>query len=155
MLYKIAILPLIEYGNITNSLIPKLQYKKLQRLQNRALKIIYANTSSSSIEDFHLKACLAPIAQRADRQLICLMYKRSLMPDIYPQVDTNTDTRANEQIRFAIPGPNFEKLKKFPMYKGAKLLNTLPATTKKLQTYELFKSCIPKTANFIDYPVTG
>lgn len=62
MLYKIAILPLMEYGNIVKSLMPLTQYKKLQRLQNQALRIIYANAPVASTEDLHVLANLAPTA---------------------------------------------------------------------------------------------
>lgn len=86
------------------------------------------------------------------------MYKRSLKPDKYPQVLSQSATRlirANDQIRFALPRPTSEKYKKFPMYKSAQLWNALPASTQKLQTYNLIKYSIPKAANFEDYPITG
>lgn len=143
----------MEYGNITNSLIPITQYKKLQRLQNRALKIIYSNSQTESLEDPHLKARLAPISQRADRQLIYLMYRRAQQPNRYPQLSTRMNTRANDQIRFEMPRPKSEKFKKFPMYKGVQLWNALPASTQKLTTYKLFKYSIPKAADFQTYPV--
>lgn len=81
--YKGAILPIIEYGNITNSLISKTHYKKLQRLQNRALSIIFSNVCNLSLEDKHIKAKLPTVVQKADRQLLCLMYRRSCQPDLY------------------------------------------------------------------------
>lgn len=154
-LYKMPILPIFEYSNVTHSLISKTQIKKLQRLQNRALKLIFNYTPGTALEDLHIRARLAPIVQKVDRQLVCLMYRRSLETDKYPQVLSYTATRANEQIRFALPRPNSEKFKKFSMYKETQLWNNLPASTQKLQTYDLFKIGIPKAANFDSYPITG
>lgn len=154
-LYKTAILPLMEYGNIVNSLIPLNQRRKLQRIQNRDLKIIYTNLPTTTTEDLHIRAKIAPIAQRSDRQLLCLMYRRAQLPDKYPQIQTNVTTRANERIRFATPRPKTEKYKKYPMYRGSQLWDTLSPETQKLTSYELFKYSIPKTPNFQEYPVTG
>lgn len=153
--YKSAILPIIEYGNITNSLINKTQYKKIQRLQNRALNIIYNNDHSLSLEDKHIKAKLPTVAQRADRQLLCLMYRRSWQPDIYPQISSAINTRGNSKIHFNIPRPTIERFKNFPLYKGAQLWDALPASTQKAVTYDMFKACLSRTIDFERYPITG
>lgn len=153
--YKTAILPLLEYGNITNTLMNKAQYKKLQSLQNRALNIIYSNDRTLSLEEKHSKAKILTIAQRADKQLLCLMFRRSRVPDEYPQVDTLVNTRGNVKIRFDIPRPRSERFKSFPLYRGACLWDELPASTQKANTYEMFKSCLSRAADFQRYPVTG
>lgn len=82
--------------------------KKLQRLQNRALRIIYDHRDN--LEELHCRANIAALRQRADKQLLNLMYRRSLNPK-YPQVMnlSSTTTRASAKIRFDTPRPKVER----------------------------------------------
>lgn len=66
-IYKTSILPLLEYANIINPLIPNHLLIKKQRLQNRALRIIYSHLPNMSKEELHQKAKLATLKQRADK----------------------------------------------------------------------------------------
>lgn len=120
--YKTAILPIKEYANITHSLLTKSLNKKLQRLQNRALKLVYNSTfpheqGTPQTEELRIKAKIAPIKQRAEKQLLCLMYKRSRNPSTYPQLsneESDVNTRSSRKIRFAIPRPSCKRFKHFP-----------------------------------------
>lgn len=77
------------------------------------------------------------------------MYRRAQDPDKYLQTTTHPVTCTNKQIWFAIPWPTSVKYKKFPMYRGVQLWNTLPAVMRKLPSYEhKYKYSIPKPANF-------
>lgn len=72
-------------------------HKKFQRLQNRALRITYANPTAETLEDLHIKARIAPINQRTDSQILCLLYRRSKNPNHYPQADNNyANTRSTK-----------------------------------------------------------
>lgn len=154
LIYKTAVLPLLEYANVTQSLLTNTIQKKLQRLQNRALRIIYQSASADTYEQLHLKARLLPVRQRADRQTICLIFRRSRMQDVYPHVATgNALTRSANKIRFDLPKPNLEKYKSFPMYHGVQVWDGLAAGVQHSITYDQFKSNLPKTADFLRYPV--
>lgn len=155
MVYKTAVLPLMEYSNITNALIPKTVLKKMQRLQNRALRIIFSYDRSLSIEELHIKAKLCSLQQRADKQLACLMFKRTQRPDIYPQVETLLNTRTTDKIKFATPRPVLEKFKFFPIYRGSVIWDNLSSHVQHSYDYETFKHRISKIPNFERYPVTG
>lgn len=99
-IYKSVILPLMEYANLVNTLIPCPLTTKLQRLQNKALKTIFSCYPQETMEDLHIRAKLCPLKQRADKQLTCLMYKRSRCPEVYPQVEDNTiTTRTTVKIK--------------------------------------------------------
>lgn len=154
--YKTTILSVIDYANILHPLIPVAQYRKLQSLQNRALRIIFSPDTSMSKEEMHIIAKLTSIRQRADKQILCLMFKRSLQPDIYPQVITNVDsrrTRGSEKIHFCLPRPTIEKFKKFPLYYGAQLWDTLGPDVQCSETYLRFKYRISSAPDFECYPV--
>lgn len=158
--YKTAILPIIEYANITHTLLTKSISRKLQRLQNRALNIIYYShylpvQERQAMEELHMLAKIEPVRQRADRQLICLMFRRSHDACRYPQItgSENSNTRASRKIRFEVPKPKTERFKQFPHYRGAKLWDSLEASTQQILSYESFKRSIPKVPNFNLYPV--
>lgn len=81
------------------------------------------------------------------------MYKRSLDPDEYTQIDNSGITRANEKIRFYLPKPSIERFKYFPHYYGAKLWDQLHVNVQKSVTYLSFKNQLPKEPLFELYPV--
>lgn len=151
-IYKSTILPLLEYSNVIFSLISKKQRKKMQRLQNRALTIVYSQHGDYAAP--HTCAKLASLAQRADRQLVCLMYRRATHNDHYPLVDSHGVTLSSSKTRFNIPRPKLEKFKQFPLYYGARIWDNLDLATQKSNDYEIFKMKIPKTPDFARYPVT-
>lgn len=102
--------------------LPQHTLKILQRLQNRALQIIY--NSHSPLQELHTRAKLQPVRQRADRQLMFLMYRKSLLPETYPQLTNPAiETRTFDKIRFDILRPGLEKFKNFPCYRGMCLVS--------------------------------
>lgn len=60
-IYKTSILPILEYANIIDPLIPKHILIKKQRMQNRALRIIFSHLHNESRQELHLKARLATL----------------------------------------------------------------------------------------------
>lgn len=100
------ILAFFEYVNLTYSLIPIKLRKNMQRLQDRALRIIYSHERDLQISDLHKKAKLLTLERRAEAQLLCLMFRRSYNHDKYPLIDTNRFTRTNEKLKFYLPTPS-------------------------------------------------
>lgn len=152
-IYKTTILPIMEYSNFTYPLIAKNLILKKQRLQNRALKIVFSHEPDLSIEDMHINSKLTSLSQRADKQILLMMYKRSLSPNLYKQLPSDGITRSNLKIRFDNPKPNIEQYKYFPQYYGTKLWDKLDGTVQRSDSYALFKSRLPRTPNFTQYPV--
>lgn len=146
-IYKTTILPLLEYSNVIFSLLQKKDRSKFQRLQNRALRVIFPNIHST--DELHTLAKLSTLESRADSQLVCLMYKRAHYSDDYPMLPNTGSTRANHKIRFDIPRPRYERFKAHPLYHGAHLWDKLDASTQKAVTYQHFKSQIRSSASLI------
>ena len=56
-------------------------------------------------------------------------------------------TRLHDAISFKTVKPNIEKFKNNPLYKGAKLWNTLAADIRNLEDYSNFKSYLKEWAS--------
>lgn len=154
-IYKTTILPIMEYSNIIYPLISKSLNAKKQRLQNRALKIIFSNQTNLNLEILHTNAKLTSLSQRADTQILSMMYKRSTQPNIFPQLSSEGVTRSNQKVRFNNPKPNIERYKFFPQYYGSKLWDNLDHSVQKSESLSVFKNRISKLPDFARYPVTN
>lgn len=154
LIYKTLILPLFEYDNLTFTMVPKALTQKLQRLQNCALKVVYCREYGITPQESHYRARLLPLAQRADQQLLCLMYKRSYNTIKYPHVVQNLDlvTRSRSKTKFDVPRPNYEKFKQFPLYHGSVLWDTLPYSTQNADSYSVYKNKLKKYLWEKSYP---
>lgn len=81
------------------------------------------------------------------------MYKHSLNPDTYKQIQPTGITRANAKIRFELPMPTVERYKYFPLYYGSQIWDRLTPQDQKSESYLSFKNKLPKEPNFTIYPV--
>lgn len=149
-IYKTTILPLLKYSNVIFSLIALNQRKKMQRLQNKALSIIYKHPVNIGPVVLHTWAKLATLAQRADRQLVCMMYRRAHYCSHFPLEESAGVTRSSGKIRFSLPRPKFPQ--QFPQYYGACLWDQLDLATQKSQEYAIFQMKIPKRPDYVRYP---
>lgn len=140
LVYKTMILPLFEYSNLVYSLVPVALRKKLQRLQNRSLRIIFFRDSHLATSQLHDKAKLVPLSQRADTQLLCLMFRRSFDNNKFPLLPPTVETRSMHKIKFQIPRPKKERFRHFPVYRGSQLWDNLPADVQQADSYQGFKS---------------
>lgn len=81
------------------------------------------------------------------------MFKRSLQPDGFPQITTDSVTRAGDKIRFYLPRATMEKFKRFPMYHGSQLWDTLDRVIHYSESYLSFKARVLRTRVCEQYPV--
>lgn len=149
IIYKGTIMPLMEYANSVFSLIPKTYLVKVQRLQNRALKRVFTGVNAD-IDELHIMAKHSPLTQRADKKLLLMMYRRSLEPVRFQQLENLLPTRSNSKIRFKIPRPCIER---FPVYAGLVLWDTIAAETQRVPNVLCFKNRITIPPEFGRYPV--
>lgn len=142
LIYKGTILPQMEYANILSPLYLQKDRNKFQRLQHRALRIIFPHSSHLNYEELHVLSRLSTLEARADCQIKCLMYRRAHFSSDFPTQSYTRHTRANEKIKFILPRPKLERFKKFPHYYGSLLWSDLNANTQKTPSYLHFKSLI-------------
>lgn len=98
---------------------------KLQRMQNRSLRLIFPNCPST--DEVHALAWLSTLETRAITQLQYLMFRRSFNNQDYPLLPNAGLTRSHNKIRFDIPRPRVRQFKSFPLYQGAIHWDSLPA----------------------------
>lgn len=141
-IYKTTILPIIEYANCIHSLIPQSLSNKFQKLQNRALRVIYYRTDINDLEDMHTMAKLPSVRQRAHKQVLCLMYKKSRLSTV--RMQPSETTRLSNKIEFEIPAPMCERYKNYPLYIGVQLWDSLTASDQQVT----FKKYVLKNIDF-------
>ena len=80
MIYKSFILPIIEYGNIMYHKSCKNQLKKLQRIQNQALKLCLGLDKRTSTNLIHKLANINYLEDRREKALLNFMFSRTKIP---------------------------------------------------------------------------
>lgn len=163
-LYKTMILPIVDYANFCLTACTDKLKTKLQRLQNKALRICLKATRSDRTFDLHVKARLAPLDLRRNVDLLKLFHKKVYSPAI-SDYDltinnnlTNVDHENNENLITSAPltrfniapvamtkTPNSEKFRKGMLYSSTKLWNSLKPEIRNLSDYNLFKSSIKRS----------
>ena len=111
---------------------------KLQRLQNRGLKVCKGNYDRIATDQLHTESGVKLLAERRKEQLLVIMYKRSKKLNLLPSA--NPRTRADLKVKFALRRPKLEKFKKSPLYRGVKLWSRLKPRVQTSDNVEIFKS---------------
>ena len=138
-IYKATILPIIDYNDVIYGLMNKQQEIKLQRIQNRALRIIHMG-NTLSVEEMHARSEINYLAPRREQHLLSLMFKRSFKDEYVDQ--TPRITRQGSSKTLKIPIPKTNKLLNAPIYRGGKSWNNLPTKTRNANSFLVFKHSI-------------
>ena len=133
-IYKQTIMPIIDYCNFLIMSGNKSDYQDLQILQNNALRICvgYPNGYQLSRVELHTKAKLSGVLQRADMNLLSIMYDESLKESKI--VEPLRETRQTTKIVFKQNRLNNKKYIKSPYIRGICLWDKLNQETQKLPT---------------------
>ena len=125
------VLPILEYNSAIYNFTTAQNSQKLQRIQNRAIRIITKTDKPTSTTELQNKLKLQPLHRRWQNQLLTLMHIRSRNP-IHTQTAHRT-TRQTSKYNIKIPRPKTQLLKHAPCYKGAQIWNALPEAHKALE----------------------
>ena len=139
LLYKQTILPLVEYADIMLYHVRKHDLEKLQRLQNKALRLCLdiINPQDISTEDLHKSVNLMTLDNRRELHLMNLMHKyREPRPWLH---ENALNTRNADKKAFATEVPNLSVYSNSPFYTGSKLWNDLPKFIQSLETKANFQ----------------
>ena len=76
IIYKQTILPILDYGGFLIDSCSQELRDDLQKLQNKALRIIHGFrlNNSPGLNDLHNRSCLLSLEQRREKQLLHMMY---------------------------------------------------------------------------------
>ena len=112
---------------------------KLDRLQERALKICLKAGADITLNILLSSTNTAKLVKRRNAHLLNFMYKKKQCIELLDI--KNVHTRARDAVLFKTIIPRCEKYKHsvFFFYKGATTWNSLPVTIRNIDTYDLFK----------------
>ena len=139
LVYKQTVMPLVEYVSFMLNMNTGQEVMKLQRLQNRALRMCFDiyNPVEISIKDLHSRAKVCQLKERRDLNLLCILYEMKQL-HLYERVGDRA-TRQGDKYVFktdiAIVGPYARS----PYYLGSKLWNSLPINIQNANTKAQFK----------------
>ena len=147
LIYKNMILPILEYADIfLHSASQKIR-KKLQTLQNKALRCALHKNKYAGSADIHKEARILKLKDRRNVHVLLHMFQLAQMPDFKlwkTHQSTGVRTRSSKKKLITICKPNNEKYKKSITYQGPKLWNSLPGHLQKLDSYRDFKIQVNK-----------
>ena len=137
LIYKATILPIMDYNDLIYNFLNKQQQQKLQRAQNRALRIVFRG-NNFSVAEMHERAGLDQLEMRREFHLLTMMYSRAKDENYID--NTLRQTRRAEAVLLSVPRPHTNKLTNAPVYKGATAWNKLPVTIRQSKTDLTFKN---------------
>ena len=124
---------------------------KLQRLQNRAVRIISRQGYNVRSDEILKSFGFLNLQQQRILQLLILMYKidKKLAPKYLIEIFTNINQIHDHDIRqsqcnLARPKPNTDFMKKTFGYRGSLVWNNLSVDVKSSETLNIFKNKIKK-----------
>ena len=138
-IYKNAILPILEYGDIFFCSLEGTIKSKLQTLQNRALKCALSKENKYSTTLIHFEAKLDKLAIRRKHHILLYMFREIAQGRTkFKNTSKRITTRLSKKKNVRTNRPKLEKYKKSLTYVAPKLWNTLPVHLQKTESYPLF-----------------
>ena len=138
-MHKQTVLPLTEYVSFVMCLNTKNDVEKLQKLQNRALRMCFniQNPRDISIAQLHDRANVDMLQKRRMLQLLCIIYDivSTSSQDRVIVHNTRLATKNNVNIVRA----NTQLYSKSPYTVGGQIWNNLPRVTQELNSKKRFK----------------
>ena len=133
-------MPLVEYVSFMLNMNNSLDVKKLQRLQNRALRMCFdvKHPRDMGITEMHILARVDLLQHRRDLNLLCIMYDMK-QHHAYERIGTRI-TRQGNKYTFKTEIPTVGIYTRSPYYIGAYLWNNLPNNVQNATTKTQFKS---------------
>ena len=136
-LYKTMIMPVMDYGDIIYAGASNVTLDKLQRIQNRALKICLNVNHYLPTILLHQEANVPNITARRSCHLANYIFSRK--DDIDLLVVRDINTRRFDAPVLETDRPNIETYKHRTIYRGVALWNNLSVATRNIQDYSIYK----------------
>ena len=138
-IYKSMILPYMDYADVLFVNAKATDLDKLQRLQNRSLKVCLGRDRFFSTERAHREAKVPMLSDRRRAHTLNFMFKRkSARPDLLNRREIRT--RAHDAPLFNIVVPHCEAFKRCVGYHGATAWNNLNPGVRSTGSYKEFKN---------------
>ena len=144
IIYKQTILPILDYGGfLLDSCTQKLR-DDLQKLQNKALRIIHGFklVNAPGIENLHNMSNIISLRQRREKQLLHLMLWYSKY-DIH-LLKRNRITRLQEKVNFKVLPLKTRRYINSPVNRGNVLWNQLTQQEQTTFSNQMFKNILDR-----------
>ena len=144
-IYKSTILPILEYADYLVESSRASFGLKLQRLQNRGLRIVeysHSLVNRFSVEDLHIRNNIKYLNVRRKHNMLLLMHMLARDSTFLDNQPRTRQLRGNNKIKFSISRPKTERYVNSPIFRGVKVWDALPAPIQKLPTRIMFKAAI-------------
>ena len=145
--YNSLIQPHFDYCNVVWGTCNKGLSEKLQRLQNRAARILMSASYDSNLDDLFRALGWRRLYYRRLEQKSILMYKtlHGMTPDYLRSRFVYRDNVSayrlrNTENKLVLPQPRTDYLKRSFLYSGAQLWNNLPVDLRQASSLTDFKS---------------
>ena len=143
MIYKNMILPIVEYGNIYMTSALQSNRKKLQTLQNKALKCALKKDKKYNTEKLHAEAKLDRLKVRRNRHILQHIFQLSQANNFTGwKKRASIVTRTSKKKLMTIKKPNTKRFQRSITYRGPKLWNNLPSEIQKADSPGQFKTLL-------------
>ena len=137
MVYKSMILPYFDNGDVIYISLFKEGLDKLQRLQNKCLKICKGLNIRFETDTLHEITACPKLQARRRAHVNMFMFKRSCNAELLDSRDIRT--RAHDAPLFRVKIPNSEAYKRSIEYSGSVLWNSLPIETRNIRDHDIFR----------------
>ena len=136
-IYKSMILPYIDYGDIIYNKANSGILDKLQRLQNKCLRICSGFDKRFNTDRAHKLSSVAFLSDRRRSHVLNFMYQRTSRKDLLNSKIIGT--RAHDAPLFNTAIPRCKGFKRSVGYSVSMEWNNLPPTTRNIDNYLVFK----------------
>ena len=146
-IYNALVQPHFDYCSVVWGNCNKSLSIKLQKLQNRAARILTSSSYDANADDLFVKLGWQKLNLQRDLKTATMVYKslNGLAPDYLKSMFTNRSATSTYSLRncegkLALPLPRTNFLKNSFSYNGAVLWNSLPINLRQAQSLASFKT---------------
>ena len=141
-IFQSMIAPLIDYGDIVYSGTSIKNLDRLQKLQNRGLRICINEPVSISRDILHQRCKIPKLEDRRTYNLRKYMFKQKDNQEL--KIQREIRTRRHDAIIYETVRPNLEKYKKGSIYRGIDEWNRLNPEIRNTIDFNEFKTAQKK-----------
>ena len=135
--YKSKIVPYFDYGDLFFMNISAKTIERLQKLQNRALRICLARNGRSNVNDLHNTCNVNKLVHRREAHLLNFVYKRAHDPE-YTQGGNRNLRRFEAPILKELKSNN-KNFERSIIFQGSLVWNKQPVKDRNTATHKSFK----------------
>ena len=146
LLYKVMIRPHLEYGDFIVGTANQNFINKLDRLQDKAVRLAEYRTyeNRQNISDLMNVLGIEKLEIRRNHSLLNLMYTESKIPSNIEESKDYMILRSTKKVKMKSDFTKLTKIQRSPYYRGLKLWNSLPENVQKEESKSKFKFKLSK-----------